>query len=77
MWLCKRYTGFSLSRDLARKHDEMVMWPYGWDVIKASYHSAQFSHSGGGVIMILVRHVISQHHVIKGSYDFVSGHHSW
>ena len=45
-----------------------------------SDHYAKFcghSYSGSGVIMILVCHVISQDHVIKGPCDFMGGRPSW
>ena len=45
-----------------------------------SYHPAKFdghSHFGSGVIMILVCHLISQDHMIKGSEDFMGGTPSW
>ena len=47
---------------------------------KASYHLVKFvegSHSGSKVIMILVCHLISLDHVIKGSYDFIGWSPSW
>ena len=47
---------------------------------KASYHLVKFvegSHSGSKVIMILVCHLISLEHVIKGSYDFIGLSPSW
>ena len=34
-------------------------------------------HSDSRDIMVLVCHVISKDQVIKGSYDFMSGNHSW
>ena len=37
-----------------------------------NYHRAKFDghgHSGSGVVMILICHVISQDHVIKVTYD--------
>ena len=40
-----------------------------------SYHSAKFggdSQSLGGVVLLLVYHVISQDHVTKGSCDFMT-----
>ena len=45
-----------------------------------SYHPAKFgdhSHSGGGIKMIIVCHVILQEYVIKGSCDFMGGSPSW
>ena len=39
-----------------------------------SHHPAKFSghrHSGGGDVMVLVCHVISQDHLIKKSSDFM------
>ena len=39
-----------------------------------SHQPAKFGghrHCGSGDIMVLVCHVISQHHVIKRSYDFM------
>ena len=45
-----------------------------------SYDTAKFggySHSGGGVIMILVCQVILQDHEIKGSCHIMCGSPSW
>ena len=42
--------------------------------MKVSYHPANFGghrQCGSGDIMVLVCHVISQDHLINGSYDFV------
>ena len=47
---------------------------FGQEPIKASYHPPNFgdhSHCGSGTIIILVCHVISQNHVIKGSSEFL------
>ena len=44
--------------------------------MKVSYHPAKFvshSHSGSAYIMFLDCHVISQDHVVKGSFDFMGG----
>ena len=64
---------FRLLRDLTRPSDQRVMWLYGQESIKVSYHSAKFGGqgpNGGENIVILVCHVISQYHMIKGSCDF-------
>ena len=48
--------------------------------MKANYHPSNFgghSHSDSGVMMILVSHVMSQEHVIKGSSDFIGWRPSW
>ena len=45
-----------------------------------NYHTVKFGcHSlfNIRVIMILVCHVISQDHAIKGSWDFIDGSPSW
>ena len=65
-----RYNGFSLPPDLTRLHDQSAMWPYGQVPIKVSYHHAKFvnhKHSGSRDTILLVCHMISQDHVIKGS----------
>ena len=54
------------------------MWLYGWDPIKVRYHSLNFCvrsrcHSGSGIIMTSVCHMILQDHVMKGLCDFMSG----
>ena len=46
---------------------------YRQEFIKLGYHPVKFGgyrHSDNGDIMVLVCHVISQDHVIKGLYDF-------
>ena len=53
----------------AKPHDQRVMRLYRQEPIKVSYHLAKFGghrHSSSGDIIILVCHVISQDHVIKG-----------
>ena len=53
---------------------------FGQEPIKASYHPTNFgdhSHCGRGIIIILVCHVISQDHVIKGSSEFMGRYPSW
>ena len=45
-----------------------------------SHHPTKFHghrHCGSGDKMVLVCHVISQDHVIKGSFDFMGGRPSW
>ena len=68
-----RFNGFSLSRDLAK--GQRVMWLYGQEPIKVSYHLAMFCghrHSGSRNIF-LVCHMILQNHLIRGSCNFLSG----
>ena len=48
---------------------------YRQGLIKLGYHPVKFGghrHSDNGDIMVLVCHVISQDHVIKGSYGILS-----
>ena len=62
-------TPFSLSRDLARQHDQRVMRLYGWEHLMVSNHPATFDdhgYCGIGDIAVLVCHVILQAHVTKG-----------
>ena len=69
-----------MSRDLARSHDETVMWLYGKKPITVSYDPEMFGghrHCGNGATMILVCHGISQDHVIKVPYDFIGGSSLW
>ena len=51
---------FSLSRDLARPRNKRVMWLYGQEFIKVSYHPVRFdSHRDSGCgVMFLVYLVI-------------------
>ena len=61
-----------MSRDLTRPRDQRVMKLYRPEPIKVSYHPAMFGghrHSYSRNIAALVCHVISQHHMTKGSYD--------
>ena len=55
----------------------MTLWVAA---IKVRYHPAKFggdSLSGSGLIMILICHLISQDHVIKGSCGFMGGSPLW
>ena len=64
----------SLSRDLARPHDQRVKRLYRLKPIKVSYHPVKFGshwHCGSGSMMILVCDMISHDHVIKGLRDFM------
>lgn len=57
----ERYNGSSLGRDLVRPYVQIVMWLYGKELIKVSYHSARVAglrRSVSGDIMLLVCHVI-------------------
>ena len=52
------------------------MWFYGQQTIKVSYHPAKFGghrYYGSGD-MILICHIFSQYHVIKGWCDLVGSH---
>ena len=63
-----------LPNDLRRERYQRLMWLYGQEPMKISYHPAKFcSHrnSDSGDIVALVCHVISQDHVIKESCDFI------
>ena len=65
---------FSLLRVHTRSRDQKVMRLYRQEPFKVSYHSAKFSgrrHCGSGVTVVLICHVISQDHVMKGSCDFI------
>ena len=58
---CARLLHFTLLHDLARPHNQRVMWLYGQEPMNISYHSAKFGdhrRSGGGNIMILLFPVI-------------------
>ena len=63
---------FSLLSDLARPHDERVVWLNGYEPLKVSPQPVTF----GGSTMVLVCHVILQDQVKKGSSNFVGGGHS-
>ena len=64
---------FNLSCDLAKPRNYIVMWLYGWKSLKVSHHSAKFcaQRDCGSGDMVLIDHLISQDHVIKGSCDFM------
>ena len=52
----------------------MVMWPYGYKPLNVSHQPAKFCgqrNYGRENTMILVFHVISQDHVIKGSSNIM------
>ena len=71
-WLVTVYV-FSLSRDLAKLHNQRVIWLYGQEPIKVSYHPAK---SGShrlcvGDIMVLVCDIILKDHVTKGLSSFM------
>ena len=55
------YSGFSLSRDLARLLDQRFMGLYRHECIKVSYHSVKFGghkHCCSEDIFIIICHVI-------------------
>ena len=67
------YNDFILSRHFTRPRDKRIIWLYGQECIKVGYVFAKFGdhrHSDSGDIMILISHIISQDHLIKGPYDF-------
>ena len=62
-----------MSRHLTRPRDKRIIWLYGQERIKVDYVPAKFGdhrHSDSGDIMVLICHIISQDHLIKGSWDF-------
>ena len=69
-------TDFNWSCDLERPHNEKAMWLYWHKLLMLIQHPVKFGdhrHCGGGDIMVLVCHVISQKHQTKGPQDFEGG----
>ena len=61
-------------QDFARPRDQRVKQLHGWDSLKVSHYPAKFCghrRIGIGDIMVLVCHVISNDHVIRGSSNFM------
>ena len=70
-----RYNGFKLSCDIARPPDSRAMGLFKYESLKVSYHPTKFGgnkHCGSGNAILLICHVISEDHVIKGTSNLTA-----
>ena len=70
-----RFNILNLSRDFTRPRDWSIKWRYEWKLLIVCQHPAKFGghrHRDSGE-MLLICHVVSQGHGIKGPRNIMSG----
>ena len=60
--------------EIAEPRDQIFNWLYGYEPLKVCHHPTTFGghrHCGGGDVIALACHMISQTHMIKELCDFI------
>ena len=76
----KKYSVFSLSHDLIWPGGQRNMWLHGHIHLTISHQPAKFhDHSSckRGYVRLLVYHVTTHHHVVRGSRESIGGFHKF